>query len=71
LWPTIDMAADRDARSVLFQTIVPPDRRRSVTVQSVARLPVDAEPIAGLAERLDRALKGCRASRIQHEHRGR
>jgi hypothetical protein len=47
-----------DTSSVLFQTLVPVDRRRSLTVQYVARLPVDAEPSVGLAERFDRLLKG-------------
>jgi hypothetical protein len=46
-----------ESGSVLFHTLVPTERRRCVTLQYVASVLVDAEPVAGLAERLDRLLK--------------
>ena len=47
-----------ETTSALFQALVPAERCRSVMLQYVGRLPTDAEPMAGLAERLDRLLQG-------------
>jgi hypothetical protein len=45
-----------ESRSPFAEVLIPPDRRKGITLQYVARVPVATEPIVGLAERLDRVL---------------
>jgi len=46
-----------ESRSTFAEVLIPPDRRKSITLQYVARVPVAAEPILELADRLDRLLR--------------
>ena len=46
-----------ESRSAFAEVLIPPDRRKGITLQYVTRVQVASEPILELADRLDRLLK--------------